>query len=177
MKPAFHFARLLPAARPSFSLGAMALSAGFMVLMALTGTGGLSGCKAVDLTTPTDTSSQVAADSATISVTNNIAIDPDSLILLLYSQNAFDVTNGALVKTLGGIGVGKTLEVKVPAGPWKLAYRNLAGNITPMTDVNDGAAQWLKAIFVKNMRYSLILATDGRDNVWIPTFETDPEMQ
>jgi hypothetical protein len=43
--------------------------------------------------------------------------------------------------------------------------------------VNDGGAEWLKAIFVKNTRYALILATDGNDNVWVPTFETDPEMQ
>jgi hypothetical protein len=180
MKHAFRFSARrssAPVTRPWLSLGTSALLAIVTAAAGIGGLTGLSGCKAVDLTTPTDTTAQTTGDSARINVTNNITIDPDSLILLLYSGNAVDVTNGALIKVLGGVGVGRTLVVKVPAGTWKLAYRDLAGNITPMTDVNDGGAEWLKAIFVKNTQYALILATDGNDNVWVPTFETDPEMQ
>lgn len=174
MKQTFRFpAHLQPALHPWLSLGAIGMAA---VLTALAGLGGLSGCKAVDLSSPPDTTSHTA-DSAQISVTNDISSDPDSLILLLYSENAVDVSNGSLIKALGGIGVGRTLDVKVPVGKWKLAYRNLTGIITPMTDKNSGGAEWLKAIFVKNARYSLILKTDGAENVWVPTFKTDPEMQ
>lgn len=175
MNQASRFSGRLPSAtRSLLSLGAMIASA---ILTALAASGGLSACKAVDLTAPADTTHQTTADSATLSVTNNITIDADSLILLLYAKNAVDVANGALIKVLGGIGVGRTLDVKVPAGTWKLAYRDPAGNITPMTDLNDPGAEWLKAIFAKNTRYALILATDGNDNVWIPTFVTDPDMQ
>ncbi|MEO6095054.1 MAG: hypothetical protein ABIW76_05050 [Fibrobacteria bacterium] len=171
------YAQLQSELRPIPALGVIAKLATLAILTALAGSGGLSGCKAVDLTNPTDTTKQVTGDSALISVTNDISIDADSLILLLYSENAVDVSNGALVKVLGGIGVGKTLDVKVPAGSWKLAYRDLAGNLTPMTDVNDGGAEWLKAIFVKNAKYALILVTDGNDNIWVPSFETKPAMK
>jgi hypothetical protein len=46
-----------------------------------------------------------------------------------------------------------------------------------MTDKNSGGGEWLKAIFVKSARYSLILKTDGNEDVWVPTFKTDPAIQ
>ena len=72
---------------------------------------------------------------------------------------------------------GGTADMKVPAGTWKLAYEKGGGILVPMEDVNAGADEWLKAIFVKDGRYALILKTEVNKTVWVPSFETDPAIE
>jgi hypothetical protein len=154
-----------------YSLAAISLFAGFQAL------GGLTGCKSVDTgVTGTDTT-QVTADSAVIQVTNHIEQDPDSLTLLLFSPNAVDWTNTGYIKRLGGVPEGGTADIKVPAGTWKLAYEKSGGIRVGMEDVNAGSDEWLKAVFVKDRRYALILKTEVNQTVWVPNFETVPEIE
>lgn len=147
-------------------------------LTALPLLGGLAGCKSVDLgTTPGTDTTVVTADSAVIRVSNHLEQDPDSLTLLLYAPDAVDWTNTGYIKRLGGVPEGGTVDIKVPAGTWKLAYAKSGGILVPMQDVNAGAQEWLKAIFVKNGKYALILKTDVNETLWVPSFETDPEIE
>ena len=46
-----------------------------------------------------------------------------------------------------------------------------------MEDVNAGSDEWLKAIFVKDRKYALILRTEVNQTVWVPSFETIPEIE
>jgi hypothetical protein len=157
--------------RPLFPLGLLA------ALAASTGLASLSGCKSVDLAGgPVDSTGQTA-DSAQVAITNNIEQDPDTLTFLLYPGNAVDFTNAATPKTLGAVPFKGTRRFRVPAGAWKLAYKDRAGNLTPMYDVNDPEQTWLKSLFVKNGDYALILKTDLDQTVWVPSFKTDPPMQ
>jgi hypothetical protein len=153
------------------ALGVLAVLGAFQAL------GGLSGCESVNIDSGDTDTTKVTVDSAVIRVTNDISQDPDSLTLLLFSPNAVDWTNSNFVKRLGGVPEGGTADIKVPAGIWKLAYEKGAGIRVPMEDVNAGAGEWLKSIFVKDGKYALILRTDVNETVWVPSFETDPPIE
>jgi hypothetical protein len=103
MKHPFRYPAFLKT-RSLLSVGGLAMA---IALAALSGLGGISACKAVDLASPVDTSTH-KSDSAQISVTNDISTEPDSLILLLYSGNAVDVSNGALWTSKSPSGPGSS---------------------------------------------------------------------
>ncbi|GEM_PF-2323197 len=168
-----HFVRLMRLP----PLGVSLFLAMVFALSGLTALGGLTGCKAVDLTPPPSDTTHQTHDSAVISITNQITLDKDSLVFYYYDKAAVEVTNSVYEGKLGGVGVNGTITVKVPVGTWKLAYANSTGVLFPMQDVNDPGLQWLKGIFAKGGKYSLILKTDGNDNIWVPTFVTDPPIQ
>lgn len=171
MTPSLPF---LKAKRPLQSLGAIGILAALAAVPFLVG---LMSCKSIDSgVTGTDTT-RVTADSAVIRVTNAITQDPDSLTLLLFSANAVDWTHSNPIKRLGGVAEGGTADMKVPAGTWKLAYEKGGGILVPMEDVDAGAGEWLKSIFVKGGEYALILMTDVNRTVWVPSFETDPAIE
>jgi hypothetical protein len=159
------------------NLGAVYTLSAISVFTGLQALGGLTGCKSIDPGTNNTDTTDVAADSAVIRVTNAISQDPDSLTLLLFSPNAIDWTNTNPIKRLGGVAEGGTADIKVPAGTWKLAYEKGGGILVPMEDVYAGAGEWLKAIFVKNGKYALILKTDVNVTVWVPSFETSPPFE
>lgn len=147
------------------------------IALALCAWAGLAGCKTVEIDAPPKDSTLTTADSATLRVTNKIEQDPDSITLLLFSGTTVDIANAAPIKTLNGVAYKATSVMRVPAGTWKLGYRNHAGVLFDMTDANAAAQEWLKAIFVKNADYSLIIASDGNRTTWDPTFITDPVIQ
>ena len=137
--------------------------------------GGLSACKTVDLsdvnTNPTPTDS---AATATLRITNKIDVDPDSLIFLMFPGASTDFATATNSQIIGGVGIGATGVFKVPAGSWKLAYKNSAQEITALRA--GGADEWVTAIFEKGGDYSLILTSDTQTIYWNPTFKTDPPL-
>jgi hypothetical protein len=165
-----------PMTRPPYRFFPVPFSLGTtLAAFALIAWAGLSGCKTVDIDPPDKDT--VSTDSATIRVTNQIKLDPDSLTFFLFRADAVDFSNAADAKRLGGVDTGATVPFKVPAGSWKLAYEDKSGDLVPMRDENSGGLEWLRAIFVKNAEYSLIISTDGNRNAWHPTFKTEPAMQ
>ena len=139
------------------------------------GLSGLCGCKTVDLGSAPSDSTDTARGTAVLRITNKIEQDPDSLVFFQFPGNATDFSNAAGARRIGGVDTGATMAFTVPAGTWKLAYANRAGVVTPMRDL--GSDDWLKALLAKGGDYSLILASDGQDIKWVPTFKTDPPMQ
>jgi hypothetical protein len=138
---------------------------------------GLTGCKSVDIeNAAADTSTAAASDSANLRVTNKIDIDPGTLSLILFPGKSVDIVNANRTKKLGEIPFGATKTLRVPAGTWKLAYENRAGALRAMVNEESATQDWVKAIFIKDMEYALILTTDGNDVVWQPSFTTDPAL-
>lgn len=169
--PSHSAKRAIPKHAAAYTLAVLSAVAGFQAL------GGLTGCKSVDTgVTGTDTT-VVTADSAVIQVSNHIEQDPDSITLLLFAPTAVDWTNTGYIKRLGGIAEDGTADIKVPAGTWKLAYEKAGGIRVGMEDVNAGSDEWLKAVFVKDRRYALILRTEVNQTVWVPSFQTIPEIE
>ncbi len=155
----------------AYTLAVLSALAGFQAL------GGLTGCKSVDTGVSVPVTPVVTADSAVIQVSNLIEQDPDSITLLLFAPTAVDWTTTGYIKRLGGVAEGGTADIKVPAGTWKLAYEKAGGIRVGMEDVNAGSDEWLKAIFVKDNKYALILRTEVNQTVWVPSFQTNPEIR
>jgi hypothetical protein len=150
---------------------ALALSAA----VAFAALGGLSACKTVDLSNPAQDTTSAAAGTATLRITNNVSVDPDSLLFYLFPGTSSDFANAANARLIGGVGVGGTGVFTVPAGTWKLAFANQAHVMTAMRAVETD--EWVKAILGKNGDYSLILTSDNQEVRWDPTFPTDPALK
>jgi hypothetical protein len=158
------------------------LYASRLVLSALAGglclslAGGLTACKTVDLSDDTvrDTVSKDTG-TAVLRITNNISLFSDSLDFYLYPGTAFDFTNAVGGRKIGGVGVGRTRAFTVPAGIWKLAFTDQAGQITAMRSLSSD--DWVKSMLSKDGDYSLILSSEGQDIRWDPTFPTDPSLR
>jgi hypothetical protein len=161
-----------PNTRLSKSRFALAALAGGLCLSLA---GGLTACKTVDLSddTPQDTVSQDTG-TAVLRITNRISLFSDSLVFYLYPGTAFDFTNAVGGRKIGGVGVGKTRAFTVPAGVWKLAFTDQAGQSTAMRSL--ASDDWVKSEFAKDGDYSLILTSEGQDIRWDPTFPTDPSL-
>jgi hypothetical protein len=72
------------------------------------------------------------------------------------------------------VGEKSTGDFQVPAGTWKLAYENSAGVLSAMRDL--GSEEWVKAVFNKSGKYTLILANEGIDVRWNASFQTIPAL-
>jgi hypothetical protein len=153
-----------------------AMAALFISGLSLSVLAGLAGCKAADFTGSTADTTQAAADSAVLRVTNGIEQDPGPVTLLLYSKTSMDLTNAVMVKKLGTVPFQGTVTMKVPVGTWKLGRENEAGVIVSMIDADAEDPEWIQCIFKKDEEYSLIFATDGNRTVWHTTFETIPAL-
>jgi hypothetical protein len=158
-------------ASPSRKLG--------FVLIALTGLclvstlAGISGCKPLEAdAVPADTTAM--SGTASLRITNNISDDPDSLVFFLFPGTATNFINAANARKVGGVDENATSEYTVPAGTWKLAYENSAGVLTAMRDLSSD--EWVKSVFKKDGAYSLILANEGKDIKWNPSFQTIPDI-
>lgn len=137
--------------------------------------GGLSACKTVDVSGTGPNTDSTSAGTATLRITNNIDVDPDSLSFFLFPGTATDFTTAANARLIGGVGTGATGIFTVPAGTWKLAYENGAHVLTAMRAVQTD--EWVKSIFAKNGDYSLILTSDNQNTVWDASFTTDPPLK
>ena len=150
-------------------LGAFGLVAGPAVL---------SGCKSVELSGSADTTATTVTGTATLRVSNKITKNPDSLTFFLFPSSAVDFASTSKATKLGGARVNGTVALTVPAGTFKLAFEDGTGGFVPMRDLQSAGQEWLKAIFVKDGDYSLIISSDGNgDPSWDPTFKTDPAIR
>jgi hypothetical protein len=71
--------------------------------------------------------------------------------------------------------MGRTRNFTVPAGIWKIAFANQAGELTAMRSL--ASDDWVKSAFAKDGDYSLILTSEGQDIRWDPTFATNPSLR
>lgn len=136
---------------------------------------GLSACKTVDLSGTGPTLDSTLTGTATLRITNNLDVDPDSLSFFLFPGTATDFTTAADARLIGGVGIGATGVFTVPAGTWKLAYENGAHVLTAMRA--EQTDEWVKSILAKNGDYSLILTSDNQNTIWDASFTTDPPLK
>jgi hypothetical protein len=136
---------------------------------------GLSACKTVDTSGIGPSPDSTSAGTATLRITNNLDVDPDSLRFFLFPGTATDFTTAANARLIGGVGMGATGVFTVPSGTWKLAYENGAHVLTAMRA--EQTDEWVKSILAKDGDYSLILTSDNQNTIWDASFTTDPPLK
>ncbi len=136
----------------------------------------LASCDSVNISGTPTTTPVDSSGTATLSISNRIAIDPGTLTFYLFPGISVDFTNAANATKLGDVDVGATVAFTVKTGAWKLAYANKAQVLVPMRDEASGGQEWLQSTFKKDGIYTVILGTDGNRDIWTTNYTTNPPM-
>ena len=133
------------------------------------------GCEPIEIDKP-GTGGVDSAGTATLVVTNSISNNPGMILLGIYRPEAPSAAqNPPPVKILGPVPESATVIFKVPAGVWKLAYRDTDSlSLRPMTDENGEELIWPKAIFKKDTIYAAQIFTEDKRNIWIYNIPIKP---
>jgi hypothetical protein len=119
-------------------------------------------------TPPVDTS----AATATFSVTNSIETDASKITINLYNSGAQDIEAAPVIKNLGDVETGKTVDFTVPAGSYKIGYSTVGRRQAMPEDTAVGQTQvWPVVTFNKGETHYLEIYTDaGGVETWRSDF-------